>query len=233
MKTQKYILFFIVVAVLIVAGFFVVKKAKAPFQGDMQQATSDQVSVNSNKDLSTINQQQINSGQEKAKPQTVDPIENSLSRITKKPFGIYITPKTSPVQPERFQGYHTGVDLETMPEEQNMDVPVNVLCDGKLLMARFVSGYGGVAVQSCNLDGQAVTVVYGHIKLISVKAKIGDQLKTGYFMANLGAGFSKETDGERKHLHLAIHKGSSINILGYVQSKADLSSWLDPSKYLN
>ena len=33
-------------------------------------------------------------------------------RITKKPFGIFITTQNSPVQPERFSGYHTGVDVE-------------------------------------------------------------------------------------------------------------------------
>jgi len=52
-------------------------------------------------------------------------------------------------------------------------------------------------------------------------------------LGNLGTGFSSETDGERKHLHLAIHKGSSVNILGYVQTKALLFDWLDPAKYLN
>src|SRR3990167_7147055 len=38
------------------------------------------------------------------------PISDWLSRITKKKFGQYITPQTSPVQPERFTGYHTAAD---------------------------------------------------------------------------------------------------------------------------
>lgn len=162
----------------------------------------------------------------------VNPIENALERITKKPFGIFISPKTSPVQPERFGGYHTGIDLETMPEEQNIDVPVRILCDGKLLMARQADGYGGVAVQGCNLNGQVVTVVYGHLDLPSVSAKVGTEVKTGDFLANLGEGYSLQTDGERKHLHLGIHKGNNVNILGYVKSHSALSKWLDPAKFL-
>ena len=165
--------------------------------------------------------------------QTVDHVSDALSRITKKPFGIYVTPKTSPVQPERFQGFHTGVDLETTSGEQNVDVKVVALCSGKLLEARNASGYGGVIVQSCTLDGQAVTVIYGHIRLSSVALKVGDKISAGDFLANLGTGFSAETDGERKHLHLGIHLGNTINILGYVQAKNELSDWLDGAKYLN
>lgn len=160
-----------------------------------------------------------------------EPISHALSRITKKPFGIYITPKTSPVQPEKFTGYHTGVDFETSPAEADTDVSVYAICDGPLLEKITASGYGGVAVQRCSLDGPAVTIVYGHIKLASVTATVGQQLAHGQQLAILGKGYSIETDGERKHLHLGIHKGSTINILGYVQKQADLSQWLDWTTY--
>jgi murein DD-endopeptidase MepM/ murein hydrolase activator NlpD len=165
--------------------------------------------------------------------QTINPIGETLSRITKKPFGILIDPKTSPVQPERFSGYHTGADLEVNTEEQTIDVKISALCEGKLLSAKSASGYGGVAVQACTLEGQAVTVVYGHLNLKSIKVKSGELLKAGDFLGNLGDAYSSQTDGERKHLHLAIHKGGNINILGYVQSKAALTEWIDPVKFLN
>jgi len=234
MNKQKYLLAVIVIAVLIAGGFLFVKKAQAPHVGNQPAASSiQQLPTNTPQ---TSNQSSVINNQpaQQAQPQkaTVDPIENALARITKKPFGIFITPKTSPVQPERFAGYHTGTDLETYPSEQNIDVPVRALCDGKLLVARFASGYGGVAVESCTLDGQAVTVVYGHIRLASVAPKIGAQIKAGDFLANLGTGYSNETDGERKHLHLGIHKGTSVNILGYVQSKSELSGWIDAAQYL-
>ncbi len=150
-----------------------------------------------------------------------------MGRVTKKPFGIYITSKTSPVQPERFQGYHTGTDFETTIDEQNIDVPIKAMYNGKLLEARHASGYGGVAIQVCTLNNEPVTVTYGHLELSSMVAKVGDELKAGEFLANLGTGYSTETDGERKHLHLGIHKGPAINIRGYVSSKGQLSAWLD------
>jgi murein DD-endopeptidase MepM/ murein hydrolase activator NlpD len=226
MKMKTYILWAIIIALLIIAGFLYAKRAQAP-------ANISQQEINNNQDKTDNAQLPITSGQEKNLSQTIDPIDGALARITKKPFGILINPKTSPVQPERFSGYHTAVDLETTAEEQNINVPVRALCAGKLRVARVASGYGGVAVQDCTLDGQAVTVIYGHINLSSMQAKVGDQLKAGDFLANLGTGFSNQTDGERKHLHLGIHKGASINILGYVQSKSELSAWIDPQKYLH
>lgn len=229
MKKKSYIFLFVLVAMLVIAGFFVANKVQAPIikiqntADEKQQPTSNIQNSTDNSKNETNNIQKL---------QTVDPIDSALARITKKPFGIFITPKTSPVQPERFSGHHNAVDLETFSSEQNIDVRVKALCDGKLLSARTASGYGGVAVASCTLDGQAVTIIYGHIRLSSVAVKVGAELKAGDFLANLGTGFSSETDGERKHLHLGIHKGTAVNILGYVQNKAELSSWLDPVKYL-
>jgi len=155
------------------------------------------------------------------------PLPRSDERVTKKPFGIYITKATSPVQPERFSGYHTGTDFETFPDEADADVPVSAVCPGRLLSKRTASGYGGIAVQSCTYGGQPVTVVYGHLRLSSIAVSVGETLQPGEFLGYLGTGFSTETDGERKHLHLGIHKGTAIDIPGYVASKGKLSGWID------
>ncbi len=160
------------------------------------------------------------------------PIANALSRITKKPFGIYITPQNSPVSPEKFKGYHTGTDFETTAEEQNADVKISAACDGKLLLKKYATGYGGVAVQSCVINGENVTVLYGHLKLSSITLKVGDAIVTGQNIGILGKGYSTETDGERKHLHFSIHKGTAVVLLGYTQNKADLSNWLNAEDYL-
>jgi len=160
------------------------------------------------------------------------PLDRAAERVTKKPFGIYITPQNSPVQPERFQGYHTGTDFEIFPEELDADVPVRTICPGKIAVKRFASGYGGVLVQNCTLDNQPITVVYGHLKLASISKNTGDQLDAGEEIGILGRAYSPETDGERKHLHLGIHKGTSINILGYVQNKNELSGWVDPCEFV-
>lgn len=162
----------------------------------------------------------------------VAPISRAAERVTKKPFGLQVSPNNSPIQPERFSGYHTGVDFETFPEEKNSDVAINAICDGKLASKRNASGYGGLATQYCTIDGQAVTVVYGHMRLSSITAKVGEELKVGQNLGVLGTGFSSETDGERKHLHLGIVKGQGSDIRGYVTQQSLLGDFIDVMKYL-
>lgn len=160
------------------------------------------------------------------------PLDRSGERVAKKPFGIFITPQNSPVQPEKFSGFHTGTDFEIFPEEEKSDVSVRAVCSGRIEMKKYATGYGGVAVQSCFLDGEDITVVYGHLKLNSIRVKVGDELRAGDEIGILGAAYSPETSGERKHLHLGFHRGKSFNILGYVQNKDELSGWIDPCQYV-
>lgn len=162
----------------------------------------------------------------------VAPLPNAASRVTKKPFGIYITSATSLVQPERFAGYHTGTDFEVFSDEIGKNITVDAVCSGKLILKEYASGYGGAAVQSCTFENQPITVVYGHLKLASIKASIGQILSIGDPLGILGTDKSAETDGERKHLHLSFHKGTGINILGYAGSQNALSSWIDPCQYV-
>lgn len=165
----------------------------------------------------------------KVEAELVAPISRVKERVTKKPFGIKITPQTSPVQPEKFAGYHTGTDFETFPEEQGKEVPILAICEGKLLLKKKAAGYGGVAVQSCAIKGESVVVVYGHLALVSIKQKVGDSLAVGEQIGILGES-GPDTDRERKHLHLGIHKGAAIDIRGYVQTRSELSKWVDFQK---
>lgn len=156
------------------------------------------------------------------------PLDRASERVTKKPFGLYVDRDNSPVQPERFRGYHTGTDFEVRDGEVDSDVEVRVICDGVVRMRDHVSGYGGVVVQECGLNDGDVTVIYGHLDLATVSNGIGTQLSRGDVVGALGAGESRETDGERKHLHLGIHKGKEINLKGYVARQSDLAQWIDP-----
>lgn len=160
------------------------------------------------------------------------PLVNSDKRVTKKPFGIYISQKNSPVQPERFQGFHTGSDFEIVSGEESSDVPVMAVCDGKLLQKESVSGYGGVLTQSCSLNNHPITILYGHLRLASVLKNPGDSLTRGESLGVLGSDRSQETDGERKHLHLSFHWGSLVNLRGYVDSAKELKDWIDPCLYV-
>lgn len=155
------------------------------------------------------------------------PLSDALSRVTKKPFGLYVRPGKSPVSPERFRGYHTGTDFEIKTDEVKADVQVKAVCSGPLIRKNWINGYGGVAIQSCQLNGQDVTVLYGHLRYSSIKPKIHDVLDVGTSLAVLGKGYSHETSGERKHLHLSVHKGKTIDLRGYVQKQSQLSAWMD------
>lgn len=164
---------------------------------------------------------------------TNEPIKNASNRITKKSFGIKISPTNSPVQPERFSGYHTGVDFEVFAEEENLEVDILTICTGKLIVKRWVSGYGGVAVQQCEINNESVTVVYGHLKLASISKNLNESIEIGDKIGVLGDGFSSETDGERKHLHLGIYGGESINLAGYVGTEEELRDWINYQSLIN
>jgi murein DD-endopeptidase MepM/ murein hydrolase activator NlpD len=153
------------------------------------------------------------------------PIADFKARITEKPFGIYITPQNSPVQPERFTGYHTGVDVEY--QDATSDVPVYALADGKIVLSRTASGYGGVFMIDFTFKGVERCALYGHIRPSSLP-KLDAKVIKGEQIGLLGTGYSTETDGERRHLHFAILSDNRLSILGYVQTKSELSGWTDP-----
>jgi len=160
------------------------------------------------------------------------PIEGFYDRITKKPFGIYITPKTSPIQPEKFSGYHTGADAETTSAENNTDIPVVAIASGTVVFAGHVNGYGGVVLIQHIINKETVTALYGHVRVSSFTKTKNQTVQMGEKIAVLGTGFSTETDNERKHLHFGIIKGASINYKGYVTTKSALSAWEDPVRWL-
>ena len=160
------------------------------------------------------------------------PMDEAGARVTKKTFWLKVSPKNSPVFPEKFTGYHTGADFETFTWEKDVEVSVRAICTGLLVLKKWATGYGGVVVQKCELNKETVTIVYGHLKIESVRRTINTQLKTGDIIGILGKWYSSETNGERKHLHLGIHKWSTINIRGYTATSQELNDWLDPIKYL-
>ena len=165
--------------------------------------------------------------EEDKKVETLDiPMKNMLKRITKKPFGIKVSPNNSSVQPEKFSGFHTGTDFEIFEDEIEKDIEVKAICDGEIIQKNSVSGYGGVIVQKCQYENDPITVLYGHIDLSSSTKET--QIKKGDLIALLSPANSQESGFERKHLHLGIIKGNQINYRGYVQLEEELSSWINP-----
>jgi murein DD-endopeptidase MepM/ murein hydrolase activator NlpD len=155
----------------------------------------------------------------------IEPIAEFKSRITKKPFGIYVSPKNSPVHPEKFTGYHTGVDVEY--EDNLNDVPTFAINDGEIAYSGYVNGYGGVIVLRTVLNEKRYMVLYGHLNTQSM-VRQGSHVAKGQTLGILGKGYSQETDGERKHLHFSIYNDDSINFHGYVSTKKELESWNNP-----
>ncbi len=134
--------------------------------------------------------------------------------------------------PNQFTGYHAGTDLEILPGEENILVPVYAITTGKIIFSGPVSGYGGVILQT--LYNNSLTALYGHIKIGSFNFRVGDTINAGTFLAYLGEGFSDQTGGERKHLHFGIYKGSERYFHGYETNLNLLQQrWVDPVKFLN
>lgn len=159
------------------------------------------------------------------------PLDRGNERITKKSFGAFITPENSPVQPERFRGYHTGTDFEILEGEESEEIVVRAICDGPIKEKRFINGYGGVVVQECVIDDVSASVIYGHLRLEdaldSGTVVYGDEIGV------LGKGYSEETSGERKHLHLGIYKSKNIDVRGYASRESELENWIDPCRVID
>jgi len=214
------------------------KKGVAPVQTESSQNLNQNLPLKQNisSNSNSEKKQNKNSNQnqnEAVLPQSdlYPPLDRVAERVSKKTFGLFVTKKNSPIQPERFQGFHTGIDLEVFAEELKIDVPVLAACSGQIKMKKRATGFGGVMVTSCKLEGQDITAVYGHLKLESVSKNVGDSVQVGEKLGILGAPYSDETDGERKHLHFGFHKGTVVNILGYVQNETELKNWINPCVY--
>ena len=160
------------------------------------------------------------------------PLKNMHDRVILKSFGMKITPQSSPISPERFHGYHTGVDLEILEDEKEIGVPVYAVCDGAMIANERVGGYGGVVVQECVLQDVKTRVIYGHLSLSSIGSHVGDHIMRGEQIGILGSGYSKETDFERKHLHLSFYVKDQRDMRGYVQDQNELLQWIDPCDHV-
>jgi murein DD-endopeptidase MepM/ murein hydrolase activator NlpD len=155
------------------------------------------------------------------------PVMRYKERITKKDFGMFVTPENSPIIPERFSGYHTGIDLEAFDGERDEDIVVRAICDGEVVRSQYVRGYGGVVVQQCQFVQEDATVIYGHLAPETLATNAQDLLY-GDKVGLLGDDQSVETDGERKHLHLGVKRGTNVDFRGYVQIREVLDAWIDP-----
>lgn len=94
---------------------------------------------------------------------------------------------------------HNGTDFAA-PE----GTPIYAPADGEVtLVATDPGGYGNWIVVRHNLNGETVDTLYGHMFDDGVLVKVGDQVRGGQHIANVGnAGSSTGA-----HLHFSLHPG--------------------------
>jgi hypothetical protein len=226
MRSVGALLILILAGALIgLAGLWLMRQNETPMTTSNASLANVPTNANASSNVNPSAPVNVNAVQPEA-PTLVPPIAEFSERTTKKSFGTYITPATSPVQPERFSGYHAGVDVE-YTDKPSEEIPVNAIADGEVLLARRADGYGGVVAIRHQVNSQVVVAVYGHLQVSSLP-EVGAQVVTGQTFARLGEGGSDDTDGERKHLHFALVRGDQVNLRGYASSEAGLSAWIDP-----
>jgi len=203
---KRYFYFLIIILVLAIGGVFYRKLTSNP--------VPTPISTNS---TTLVSQTKISA---------LDfPIDRFKERITKKPFGIYVSPTNSPVSPEIFTGYHTGLDVEY--QDIITDVPVYAINNGEITLSETASGYGGVFILNTTINGTKHSVLYGHIRPATLP-KVGASFQKGDKISLLGTGYSQETDYERRNLHFAVLSNERLDIKGYISRESGLSDWLDP-----
>lgn len=184
-------------------------------------------------------EQNVNQSSESNQPQDQQlniyfPMTNYESRITNRGHGKSITAADS--EPLRcgdpFAGLHVGDDVEATEAELAQDVPVFSIADGMIKQVEVVDGYGGLIVIEHQIGGQIITAYYGHVDLTDEKLSIGGKVTAGQKLTLLGEDCSAETSNERMHLHFSIRPGTSLDVRGYVDTKAELDRWLNPLQYL-
>lgn len=160
----------------------------------------------------------------------VEPVADFVAHATKKRFGMHITPDTSPVEHDRFTGYHTGVDAEFTDDVR--EIPVYAIADGTVVVRTWANGYGGVAVIRHVINGVPLFALYGHLDEASFISGV-THVKAGDVIGVLGDDHSHETDGVRKHLHFALYRGEKMDYRGYVPTEAELEPWLNPLDFFS
>jgi len=151
------------------------------------------------------------------------PVDEYEARRSFKGFGEYID--------DRFVGYHVADDIEFTDADEA--VPVYAIADGTVVYANWVSGYGGLLILEHVIDGVIYQALYGHVDPASLTQKIGESVLMGQQVAVLGDESLQETDGERKHLHFGLHKGTERRFQGYEASSEEVEYWINPSAFFD
>lgn len=147
---------------------------------------------------------------------------------TYKRFGEYFE--------DRFRGYHVGEDYEVPSEDlgpgEVQEVPIRAIADGAVRYAGWVRGYGGVVVIAHDAVGaDRINAIYGHLDIASVRVQKESPVKRGEVIGVIGEGGTRETDGERQHLHFALYAGDDLRLQGYERDAQTVRDWINPHDF--
>jgi len=158
------------------------------------------------------------------------PLPKTHLRQTPLHFGVYVTPEPeqNPIDPpERFIGYHAGVDFEIFDSELKEEVPVSAICTGEIIYSDYMSGYGGLIAQQCYVSDVPLLILYGHLSQKSLP-RVGSNVLLGERIGTLAPAYSSDSGHTRKHLHLGIYGGWDLKVYGYVSERRQLVEYVDP-----
>lgn len=230
---QKYILILLaIIGVLVLGGTAYTIKSRQPAPAASITPSSSIISPQTSTTVS--DSLPITSSTPETATTVYYPMTRYTERITNRWYDKQITAADRDPLPcgYPFTGYHTGDDLEVFPEELTTKTPVYAIAAGTVQSVGTLNGYGGLIVITHVIDGQTVTAYYGHINTSNTTIKEGDKVTAGQRITDLGDNCSTQTDGERKHLHFAIHNGSAIDVRGYADSQQEIAAWINPKEFL-
>lgn len=124
-----------------------------------------------------------------------------------------------------FSNSHKGIDLGW---HKTHNAPVYAAADGQVIYYKFQKT-GGNVIHIKHSNG--FVSEYAHLKDNSIKVKVGDKVKMGQQIANMGAtGQYYDSDAKKwknvpEHLHLGLCKGTKITY-------TSKDKWVNPIDYL-
>jgi murein DD-endopeptidase MepM/ murein hydrolase activator NlpD len=142
----------------------------------------------------------------------------SIYEKVKQPFSSFALPGV----------WHVGEDSGWL----FAGMPIHSIMDGRVALIQHEESWGClVCIESMLPNKQIVCSYYGHLSS-NLDVAVGQILKEGDKLGEIGPSFSLENGGYRSHLHLGIEKASIKNavIAGYDEN---IAHWFNPVEFIS
>jgi murein DD-endopeptidase MepM/ murein hydrolase activator NlpD len=119
-------------------------------------------------------------------------------------------PRVHPITGE--QTFHTGLDLGAPG-----GTPILAAADGRVTVAEFSGGYGGLIMIEHTIDGKTIATAYAHMWQSGILVQAGDRVTAGQHIGDVGSSGMSTGD----HLHFEVRPG------GTNAEAVDPAGWLN------